>query len=60
MALSYLNKIYPDCQPTTHVRYQGQMLTHDEFAAVVDNDRLQIFLQEEKERVILCFDSFST
>lgn len=48
--ITYLNKIYPDCQPTTHVRYQGQMLTHDEFAAVVDNDRLQIFLQEEKER----------
>ena len=48
--ITYVNKIFPDNQPTTHVGYKGQMLTHDEFAKLVDEDRLQTFLQEEKSK----------
>ncbi|CAB4133536.1 TauD Probable taurine catabolism dioxygenase [uncultured Caudovirales phage] len=48
--ITYLNKIYPESQPTTHVGYKGQLLTHDEFAKLVDEDRLKTFLQEEEAR----------
>jgi alpha-ketoglutarate-dependent taurine dioxygenase len=48
--ITYLNKIYPEFQPTTHVGYKGQMLTHDEFAKLVDEDRLKTFLHEEETK----------
>lgn len=45
--ITYLNKINPDIQPATTVRYQGQILTHDEFAVLVDQDRKRQFDLEQ-------------
>ena len=45
--ITYLNKIFPEIQPTSDLLYKGQTLTHDEFAKIVDDDRLKTFLQFE-------------
>ena len=44
---TFLDKLYPELQPRDHVRFQGQYLTHDEFAHLVDQDRLKIFKHEQ-------------
>lgn len=41
--ITYLDKLYPNKIPATHVRYKGDMLSHDEFAKLVDEDRKKIF-----------------
>jgi alpha-ketoglutarate-dependent taurine dioxygenase len=47
--ITYLNYLFPEKQPTTTVRYKGEILSHDEFAALVDQDRKQTFEQFETE-----------
>lgn len=47
--ITYLNKLYPEKQPTKVVRLNGQFLTHDEFAKLVDADRLKRFELEQIE-----------
>jgi alpha-ketoglutarate-dependent taurine dioxygenase len=47
--ITYLNYLFPEKQPTTTVRYKGEILTHDEFAALVDQERKQTFEQFETE-----------
>jgi hypothetical protein len=46
-AITYLNYLYPDQQPCMHVRYNGKLLTHDEFANIVDIDRLEKYNQQK-------------
>jgi hypothetical protein len=41
--ITYLDKLYPEKSPATHVRYCGEMYSHDEFAQLVDQDRKKIF-----------------
>jgi alpha-ketoglutarate-dependent taurine dioxygenase len=45
--ITYLDKLYPHCAPYDFVRYQGQQLSHDQFAALVDADRLRVFESEQ-------------
>jgi alpha-ketoglutarate-dependent taurine dioxygenase len=45
--ISYVNKILPDNPRKTHVRVDGEMITHDELAHRVDQERLRIFNQEQ-------------
>ena len=45
--ISYVNKIFPNHPRKTHVRYQGQMISHDELAQLVDQDRLRVFNEEQ-------------
>ena len=47
--ITYMNKVYPQVQPSAHVRYQGEYLPHDEFAKLVDLARLIEFEQESKD-----------
>lgn len=47
--ITYLNKIYHENQPTDYILFNGQKLTHDAFAKFVDQDRLDTFLQFERE-----------
>jgi alpha-ketoglutarate-dependent taurine dioxygenase len=49
--ITYLNYLFPDKPPTSTVRYNGKELSHDEFAALVDQERKQIFEQFETELV---------
>jgi hypothetical protein len=46
--ITYLNHLFPHRQPATGVRYQGQQITHAEFAKLVDADRRRYFDQEQK------------
>lgn len=46
--VTYLNKIFPNSQPAETVRWNGKEYTHDEFAKLVDADRLKYFEQEQK------------
>lgn len=41
--ITYLNKLYPDHQPETMVRVNGQILNFDEFAMLVDQRRKEFF-----------------
>jgi alpha-ketoglutarate-dependent taurine dioxygenase len=41
--ITYLDKLYPQHAPWSTVRFQGQDLTHDEFAKLIDDDRRQTF-----------------
>ena len=36
---TFLDKLYPQHRPHNYVRFKGQLLTHDEFAVFVDEDR---------------------
>jgi hypothetical protein len=45
--ISYLNKLYPNIQPATTVRYNSVEYTHDEFAKLVDEDRRRQFELEQ-------------
>lgn len=46
--ITYMNYLYPNKQPTNYVRWNGQFYSHDEFAKLVDKDRLRTFeLYEE-------------
>lgn len=50
--ITYVNHLYPDAEygrRSTEVRYQGQVLTKDEFIRVVDQDRLNTFNHEQLE-----------
>lgn len=39
--ISYLDRLYPGHGPADHVLYQGAKLGHEEFAAMVDANRLE-------------------
>jgi alpha-ketoglutarate-dependent taurine dioxygenase len=41
--ITYLNKLYPNKSPSKFVKYKGKILTHDEFAKLVDDDCLSRF-----------------
>jgi alpha-ketoglutarate-dependent taurine dioxygenase len=47
-AITYVNKIFPANQRSTHVRYNGQVISHDELAKLVDADRLRRFEIEQQ------------
>jgi hypothetical protein len=47
--ITYMNKLYPNKQPTELVRVDGKFYDHDEFAQLVDADRLRTFEQFEEE-----------
>lgn len=49
--ITYMNKLYPNKQPSTHLRVNGQMYSHDEFAKIVDEDRLKTYTLYEDEEV---------
>lgn len=44
--ISYMNKLYPQHQPSEYVRYDGRLVGHDEFAALVDQARIVEFEKE--------------
>lgn len=46
--ISYVNKILPDNPRRTHVRVNGAMISHDELAHRVDQERLRIFNEEQQ------------
>lgn len=46
--IGYVNHIFPNNTVATHVRYQGKMISHNELAALVDQDRLRKFEQEQQ------------
>lgn len=46
--VTYLNKIFPNHQPASTVRYNGQEYLHEEFAKLVDADRLRYFELEQR------------
>ncbi|NCQ63297.1 MAG: TauD/TfdA family dioxygenase [Alphaproteobacteria bacterium] len=43
--ISYLDRLFPGEGPADHVLYDGARLSHDEFARLVDAQRLQEFAQ---------------
>lgn len=48
--ITYVNSLFPDvpaAKRLTHVRYQGQLLSRDQFAQLVDDDRKQKFMLEQ-------------
>lgn len=47
--ITYLNKLYPNKQPSNMVRYKGEFLSHDDFAKLVDQDRIIRYELELKE-----------
>ena len=50
--ITYLNKLYPDHPLRKTVRYQGEIISHDEFAQLVDADRAKIFNSEQQGEYI--------
>jgi alpha-ketoglutarate-dependent taurine dioxygenase len=47
--ISYVNKIYPD-KPRTHtVRYNGEIITHDHLAELVDLQRKEFFETQQQK-----------
>lgn len=50
-AIAYLDHLYPNKAPAKQVRYCGRTVDHDEFARLVDADRLSRFEQENLETV---------
>jgi hypothetical protein len=47
-AITYVNYLYPTNSRATHVRYNGQIISHDELAELVDQDRRLRFEQEQR------------
>jgi alpha-ketoglutarate-dependent taurine dioxygenase len=45
--ITYVNKLFPDDQPTEVVRLNGKNLTHNEFAQVIDTHRKTAFFNEQ-------------
>lgn len=45
--ITYLNKIYPEKQPVSHVRVDGKIVSFDEFAVMVDQRRREFFKQHQ-------------
>jgi alpha-ketoglutarate-dependent taurine dioxygenase len=45
--ITYLDKLYPNHSPVKTVKYRGQTLSHDDFATLVDADRLRVFEEEQ-------------
>lgn len=45
--VTYLNKIFPHIQPASTVRWNGKEYSHEEFAKLVDADRLKYFDEEQ-------------
>lgn len=45
--IGYVNYIFPNNVIASHVRYQGKMISHDELAMMVDQDRLRRFEEEQ-------------
>lgn len=50
--ITYLNKIFPEVEISKHVRFKGKQLTHDEFATLVDQQRIRDFEQEQNEQIM--------
>jgi uncharacterized protein (DUF488 family) len=48
-SITYLNKIFPNKQPTDLVRWNGKYYNYLEFAKLVDADRLKYFNQEQNQ-----------
>lgn len=46
--ITYLNYLYPENKLATHVRLKGEMVSHDDFAKMVDADRLEKFEKEQE------------
>jgi acyl carrier protein len=51
--ITYLNHLYPENKLATHVRFKGKMISHDDFAKLVDADRSYKFEQEQKLKEII-------
>jgi hypothetical protein len=49
--ITYMNKVYPQVQPADCVRFNGQLVLHDDFAKLVDVARRQEFEQEVENAV---------
>jgi alpha-ketoglutarate-dependent taurine dioxygenase len=47
-SICYLDKLYPNKAPANKVKFQGQLWSHDEFAALVDAERLRVFTEEQQ------------
>lgn len=47
-AITYLNKIFPHIQPNNLIRYKGNVMTDEQFAKIVDQDRLEKFEMEQR------------
>jgi len=47
--VGYYNKIFPNIQPSEYVRFDGKLLTHDEFAKLVDESQLRKFIAKEEQ-----------
>jgi alpha-ketoglutarate-dependent taurine dioxygenase len=50
--ITYLNKLYPNKPLQKTVRYQGNVISHDQFVALVDADRASIFEKEQNGEYI--------
>jgi hypothetical protein len=46
--ISYVNKIFPENKRSYHVRYQGELITHDELADLVDQQRKKTFDEQQR------------
>lgn len=46
--ITYLNKIFPDNKLVEFVRLKGKLLSHDEFAKVIDDHRKDEFIKEQQ------------
>jgi alpha-ketoglutarate-dependent taurine dioxygenase len=45
--ITYWDKLFPHAQPHDLIRYCGKMLTRDEIISIIDQARLQEFVEEE-------------
>ena len=45
--VTYLNNIFPQFQPSSTVRWNGKNYSHDEFSQLVDQDRKNVFDEEQ-------------
>ena len=50
--ITYLNKLYPEVPLRKTVRFQGKLISHDDFAQLVDADRARIFETEQQGEYI--------
>lgn len=64
--ITYLDKIFPQFQPATHVRYKGELFAHSDFAQLVDQDRKRYFDLEQQggntnfEKTVVSDESVAT
>ena len=51
-AITYLNNLFPHIQPSNLIRYKGEVITDEQFATIVDTDRMEKFKAEERGEYI--------